>query len=116
MTQEIMKGFADAWSDKNVSAVMSYFTKDCEYRPSIYERNKECLKGKEQVEKAIMEIMQFDDSVQSVVYNGHIDKDIGFWEWEYVTAKGTVIKGCDFFRFKNNLIKTKNAYRKQIKS
>ncbi|MFD2587448.1 nuclear transport factor 2 family protein [Croceitalea marina] len=112
MTKERLLAFTKAWSHGDVGKVLHFFTEDCVYRPSVTNGLTERFIGKKEVEKAIKNMIQFDNSRSSKVSNIQIFGDFGFWEWEYITNKNECIVGCDVFKFRNEDIVEKNAYRK----
>lgn len=112
MTKQRLLAFARAWSTKNVDQVMLFFTEDCIYRPSVLEGEKEKFVGKPEVTQAIERMMLFDDSQSSKVSNLRVVDEFGFWEWEYLTKENKRISGCDMFKFRNESIIEKNAFRK----
>ncbi len=115
MTVEILKGFGNAWLDKNVDDVMRYFTEDCRYLPSVSSEQHQVFSGKEEVKKAIVMMMDLDNVLESKVGNIFIKDGFGFWEWEYTSNSGERVQGCDVFQFQGNLIRSKNAYRKVVR-
>jgi len=112
MNIDRLKAFADAWSNKNLPEIMSYFAQDCEYYPSVYKKGNDHFKGKSNVETAIKEILDFDNTSKSSVSDVYVRGNFGFWKWEYVNALNETTRGCDSFEFRNNLIASKNAFRK----
>lgn len=112
MTEERLLAFAHAWSNRSLDAIMEFFTEDCIYRPSVTSSEKQEFSGKEEVRCAIGQIIRFDDAVSSCVKNIKITGDFGFWEWEYLTANKGNVCGCDSFKFRNDSIIEKNAFRR----
>ncbi len=115
MTEEKLYEFAKAWSARNIDKVMSFFTADCLYSPSVIGAQNEAI-GKSAVSRLIELMMEYDDSVDSKVFNIHILDGFGFWEWEYKNANDSIIRGCDVFEFVGDKIKSKKAFRKLVYS
>ncbi|MDT0608465.1 nuclear transport factor 2 family protein [Croceitalea rosinachiae] len=112
MTEQHLLTFAEAWSTKNIDEVMRFFTEDCMYRPSIISDGKESYSGKSEVAQAVEKMMKLDNSLSSKVSNIYINGDFGFWEWKYKLSNNRNVTGCDLFKFRDDLITIKNAFRK----
>jgi len=115
MTKDGLLAFAKAWSEKNFDVVMEFFAENCVYRPSVFEEEKEHFVGKHEVAGAVEKMILFDEVQSSKVSNVMIVGEFGFWEWEYLTKENRRISGCDVFKFKNERIVEKNAFRKVSK-
>lgn len=116
MTKERLLDFAEAWSCGDLNKVMQFFEEDCIYQPSVANNIGERYLGKVAVRKAIEYMMKYDDTVSSSVRNIQIFGEVGLWEWDYFTKDKKHIQGCDVFRFKDDYILEKNAYRKIVNS
>lgn len=112
MTEERLLAFAQAWTERNVTEVMHFFTEDCVYKPSLLEGEIHTYAGKFEVEGAVSRMIAFDDASSTQVKNITIDGNFGFWEWVYENHEGTLTLGCDVFEFREDKIVSKNAYRK----
>lgn len=115
MTETRLHEFAKAWNDRNVDLVMSFFTDECCYSPSVIHSHPVAV-GKPAVLRLIELMMEYDDSVESKVFNIHILDGFGFWEWEYKNADDSITRGCDVFEFVGDRIKSKKAFRKLVYS
>ncbi|MEN1786140.1 MAG: nuclear transport factor 2 family protein [Bacteroidota bacterium] len=114
MTTDLMMAFAKAWATKDLDTILEFFTEDCIYSPSLRFEGAHEYQGKEAIKKAIQRLILFDNSTASSVSNLLIEGDRGYWQWQYHTATGDTMKGCDFFEFEGDRIKCKNAFRKVI--
>lgn len=111
MKSNLLLQFAEAWSRKDIPAVMEFFTEDCSYAPSIVD-HKIMATGKQEVAELIHKMILHDHARSTKVFNMHIHGNFGFWEWEYTTENDVLLRGCDIFEFDHNKIKIKNAFRK----
>lgn len=112
MTKEILLKFAEAWGNKNIHEIASFFTDDCIYKASVGPEPGLTYKGKANVIKGIKDMINHDSGSKAYVENIKIFEDFGAWEWTYVFKDKTIIYGCDLFEFQGNKIKSKNAFRK----
>jgi len=112
MNKEKLLAFSTAWKNGNVEEIMSFFSEDCIYKASVGSEPRTTFIGVKEVAIGIEKMIAFDNAVSSEVSNIKIDGDFGFWEWTYTYSNGDIVKGCDVFEFGEDLIKTKNAFRK----
>ncbi len=112
MKKEDLLLFAKLWQDVNIDQLMDLFTEDAIYKPSLGFKGKKHYEGREEISQAVKMIQEHDDSLHSEIKNIYIDGNFGFWEWEYTDRQGRKTEGCDVFKFKENKILEKNAFRK----
>ncbi len=117
MSVERLDAFLAVWNDRDVDAIMSYFTEDCVFHGSV---GSDLLgtthRGREEVRTGIESFLarnpqgRFDDAASWVA------GDRGAADWTFVTTgpDGTEVstRGCDLFEFDGDLIRVKNAFRK----
>ena len=118
MTLERLQAFDEAWARKDLSALMSFVTDDCEYHASIGPEPGQRFIGKEAVRRGFRIMLEHDSDCQSLPGAIYLCGDRGVAEWSYVkTDKGgnkTVTRGCDLFEFMGDKIRLKNAFRKCV--
>lgn len=112
MTQQRLFDFADAWANKDLKMVLSFFTDDGVYKASAGAEPGATYSGKERIAEGIKNMWLFDETVTSEIMGIVLCEKYGFWEWSYQLLNNETIRGCDFFKFQGNLIKEKNAFRK----
>jgi ketosteroid isomerase-like protein len=117
MTTARLKQFSDAWDRGDIDDVMSFFTEDCVFHPSIEETPGATFHGRTAVAEEFRRIFARDKIYQShsglhVVFGSY-----GYCEWSLVGPNGVgkvEIRGCDFFEFRGGMIAKKDAFRKSI--
>jgi ketosteroid isomerase-like protein len=113
VTAERLAEALAAWNEGNPDRVLAYFADDCAYHASFgpellgrsYVGRAEVLEGV----RAFFERYpdgQFEDTRVFVA------GDRGAAEWTFVAGE-TRVRGCDLFEFDGDLIRVKNAFRKQ---
>jgi len=112
MTKEILLKFAEAWGDKKIDEIASFFTNDCIYKASVGPEPGRTYRGKESVMKGVENMINHDSGGKAYVENIKIYEDFGVWEWSYVFKDKSIIFGCDLFEFEGDKIKMINAFRK----
>jgi len=90
MTELHLLAFSRVWLNKKAEEIMRFFTEDCLYQPSIPYGKKQFI-GKSELEKAVIQMLEFDETAFAEVHNIRIDGEFGFWEWTYKTWDGTQI-------------------------
>lgn len=114
MDKERLLEFANAWKTKDLTKVMSFFTDDCIYSPSVGEQRNTSFVGKKEVSNGIKKMMNHEDVKDVVLSNIMVNESFGFWEWNYALKNGGTEVGCDVFEFSGPRIKVKNAFRKSV--
>lgn len=112
MTPERLLDFADTWSRANVSQILEFFTDDGRYSPSVTGTSVAGYSGKNELRRGIAAMLARDAGSTAKVHNLWLHGDHGSWEWVYTFPDGRQEHGCDLFEFQDDLIKTKNAFRK----
>lgn len=113
MTAERLAEALEAWNTGDADRVLAYFADHCSYHASfgseLYGRTYE---GRDAVREGVRAFFErypdgrFEDTTVFVA------GDRGAAEWTFV-AGDVKIRGCDLFEFDGDLIRTKNAFRKQ---
>ena len=118
MTPERLAEALAAWNTHDAERVLAYFAADCAYHASFgpeplgrsYAGRGEVLEGVRRFFERYPD-GRFEDTEVFVA------GDRGAAEWTFVAteaAGGVVrVRGCDLFEFDGDLIRTKNAFRKQ---
>jgi ketosteroid isomerase-like protein len=119
MTPERLAEFGEAWNHHDVELVMDYMAEECAYYASFgsspagesYVGRKAIREGVRRFFKAYPD-GRFEDA--SVFVAG----DRGVAEWTFVATRtdGSVMRtrGCDLLEFEGDMVKTKDAFRKQL--
>ncbi len=115
MTVERLQQFSAAWNAADLPAVMSFFTEDCVFLPSVEDRPGLAFHGKQSVAEAFARIFARDAGFGSRSGLHVVLGRYGYCEWSLVVEEGDQpmeIRGCDFFEFRGDLICRKDAFRK----
>jgi ketosteroid isomerase-like protein len=121
MTPERLAEALAAWNTHDAERVLAYFTADCSYHASFGpEPRGRSYTGRGEVLDGVRRFFErypdgrFEDT--EVFTAG----DRGAAEWTFVAteANGAELRvcGCDLFEFDGDLIRTKDAFRKQRES
>ena len=113
MTPDRLAQALEAWNTGDPDRVVAYFADDSAYHASFgSELLGKSYVGKEAVREGVRAFFErypdgrFEDTTVFVA------GDRGAAEWTFV-ADGVRVHGCDLFEFEDDLIRTKNAFRKQ---
>ncbi|MCC6221887.1 MAG: nuclear transport factor 2 family protein [Thermoleophilia bacterium] len=117
MTAERLDAFLAAWNDRDVDAIMSYFTEECVFHASVgLELTGTTYRGRAEVRAGIEAFLarnprgRFDDA------SSWVAGDRGAADWTFVTSgpdgAEVATRGCDLFEFDGDLIRVKDAFRK----
>jgi uncharacterized protein (TIGR02246 family) len=113
VTAERLAEALEAWNTRDPDRVVAYFADDCAYHasfgPELLGRSYENRDAVREGVRAFFERYpdgRFEDTEVFVA------GDRGAAEWTFV-AEGVRVHGCDLFEFEGDLIRTKNAFRKQ---
>lgn len=118
MTADRLAEALAAWNTRDADRVLAYFAEDCVYHasfgPELLGRS---YRGRAEVLEGVRQFFvryadgRFEDTEVFVA------GDRGAAEWTFVAteANGRMlrVRGCDLFEFEDDLIRTKNAFRKQ---
>lgn len=118
MTTARLQQFSDAWDRADINAVMSFFTDDCVFHPSVEETPGATFRGRVAVAEAFQRIFARDKAYQSRSGLHVVFGPYGYCEWSLVGHEGAErveIRGCDFFEFREGKIAKKDAFRKSIR-
>jgi uncharacterized protein (TIGR02246 family) len=118
MTPERLAEALEAWNTRNAERVLGYFADDCAYHASFgSDLLGRSYVGRDEVLDGVRRFFErypdgrFEDTQVFVA------GDRGAAEWTFVAteADGSElrVRGCDLFEFDGDLIRTKNAFRKQ---
>lgn len=115
-TIEIVRRFSEAWSRRDLDAIMAFFTEDCIYSASVGPEPGTTFCGRAGVRAGIEAMFRHDAA--STVEPGRIfaDGNKVFSEWIYRFPQGSgrvPAHGCDVFEFEGDRIRLKDAFRKQ---
>jgi uncharacterized protein (TIGR02246 family) len=113
MTAARLAEALEAWNTHDAEEVLRWFADDCSYHASFGPE----LLGRSYVGRAeVLEgVRHFFERYPDGRFEGttvFVAGDRGAAEWTFV-ADDVRIRGCDLFEFEGDLIRTKNAFRKQ---
>jgi uncharacterized protein (TIGR02246 family) len=113
VTAEQLAEALEAWNARDAEQVLRWFAADCAYHASFGpEPLGRSYLGRDAVLEGVRAFFErypdgrFEDTTVFVAGQR------GAAEWTFV-AEGARIRGCDLFEFDGDLIRTKNALRKQ---
>jgi hypothetical protein len=117
MTAERLDAFLEAWNDRDVDAIMSYFAEGCVYHASVGpELLGATFRGREEVRAGVAAFLARNPQGRFENGSSLVMGDRGAAEWTFVTTgpDGDEVstRGCDLFEFDGDLIRVKNAFRK----
>ena len=112
----VLVKFGEAWSGKNLDALMSLVTDDCIYAASVGPEPGETFIGRDAVRAGFAALLAYDAGGESLEGRIAILGELGLAEWAYelrdASGRTTVVRGCDIFEFTGILIRRKDAFRK----
>ena len=112
----VLVKFGEAWSGKNLDALMSLVTDDCTYAASVGPEPGETFIGRNAVRAGFAALLAYDAGGESREGRVAILGELGVAEWAYelrdASGRATVVRGCDIFEFTGTLIRRKDAFRK----
>jgi ketosteroid isomerase-like protein len=117
MTEERLVAFGEAWNAHDADLVLSFMTDDCVFHASVGpDLLGKTYVGAEDVRRGVRAFFdrypdgRFDDG--SVFVAG--DRGASEWTFSWTGEDGERVglRGCDLFEFEGDLIKVKNAFRK----
>jgi ketosteroid isomerase-like protein len=115
MTVERLLAFSAAWNRAALDEVMSFFTEDCVFLPSVEAVPNEAFRGRAAVAREFARIFERDGHFESRSGLHLVCGDFGYCEWSLVVTEDgreVEVRGCDFFVFSGGLIARKDAFRK----
>ena len=117
MTAERLDAFLAAWNDRDVDAIMSYFTEDCVFHGSVgADLLGTTYRGREEMRAGIEAFLARNPTGRFEDASSWVAGDRGAADWTFLTTGpdgGEVAtRGCDLFEFDGDLIRVKNAFRK----
>lgn len=117
MTEERLAAFGEAWNAHDADLVLSFMSDDCVFHASVGpDLLGRTYVGADDVRRGVQAFFdrypdgRFDDS--SVFVAG--DRGMSEWTFSWTGDDGArvALRGCDLFEFEGDLIKVKNAFRK----
>ena len=113
MTADQLTRALEAWNTGDAEEVTRWFADDCAYHasfgPDLLGRS---YVGREQVLEGVRRFFERYPDGRFEDLTVFVAGDRGAAEWTFL-ADGTQVRGCDLFEFDGDLIRTKNAFRKQ---
>lgn len=117
--QSLLKAFGEAFNRHDASALVSMMTPDCVFRTAMGDTSGgNAIVGREAVKKAFEgTFAAFPDARWNARGPDLVVGDRGVSEWTFVATRATDgagfdADGVDLFTFKDGLIATKDAFRK----
>ncbi len=120
MTAERLAEFGEAWNHHDVDLVMSYMAEECAYYASFGTTpSGTSYVGREEVREGVGRFFEAYPDGRFIDSSVFVVGDRGAAEWTFVATEpdGTAMKtrGCDLFEFEGDKVKTKDAFRKQLR-
>ena len=116
--RELIERFTQAWTKRDVAAVMALMTDDCEFYPSVGPEPGGSYFGREEVTRAYNSYIggPADPAVTAGPTTVHIGDTFAVTQWstriERPGEEIVTVFGCDVFLFERGAIKSKATYRK----
>lgn len=112
----VLVKFGEAWTGKNLDALMSFVTDDCIYAASVGPEPGETFIGRDAVRAGFAALLAYNAGGESREGRIAMLGELGLAEWAYelrdASGRTTVVRGCDIFEFTGILIRRKDAFRK----
>ncbi|NQX35872.1 nuclear transport factor 2 family protein [Herbiconiux sp. VKM Ac-2851] len=117
MTPEVLAAFSDAWTRRDLEALMSHVTDDCVYSASVGPEPGQTWSGKEQVREGFALMLAFDTGQERHEEENPIiagTRGAATWSFTGAGPDGKVLttRGCDIYEFRDGKIARKDAFRK----
>jgi len=113
VTAEQLAEALEAWNSHDAEQVVRWFADECGYHasfgPELLGRS---YFGRDAVLEGVRAFFERYPDGRFEETTVFVAGDRGAAEWTFV-ADGVRIRGCDLFEFEGELIRTKNAFRKQ---
>jgi ketosteroid isomerase-like protein len=118
MTAVRLSAFFDAWNAHDVDAIVSYFTPDGAYHASIGpDDTGTAFVGTDELRRGVTAFLANYGDVHYTDLNIGMAGDRAFASWTFhgVSPAGEAMtyKGVDLFEFEGEMIRVKDAYRKE---
>ena len=117
-TEEIIREVAAAWGRADLTALMKFIADDCVYCASVGPEPGETFVGREAVHAGFAKLLAHDSD--GVAVPGEIraagDWVVSTWAYRKPGRDGgeMLVRGCDVFVFRDEMIIRKDAFRKSI--
>jgi hypothetical protein len=112
MTIERLDRFMDAWNAHDVDAIVSFFADDCTFHASVGPALMgTTYTGRDEVRRGVAAFFERYPDGRFEDASGFVAGDRGASEWTFKSGE-TAVRGCDLFEFEGDLIRVKNAFRK----
>ncbi|MBF4571665.1 nuclear transport factor 2 family protein [Herbiconiux sp. VKM Ac-1786] len=117
MTPEVLAAFSDAWTRRDLDALMSHVTDDCVYSASVGPEPGQTWSGKEQVREGFALMLAFDTGQERHEEENPIiagTRGAATWSFTGAGPDGKILttRGCDIYEFRDGKIARKDAFRK----
>lgn len=116
MTLERLAEFGAAWRRRDLDALMSFMTDDCEFRASVGPEPGATFTGAEAVRNGFAQMLAYDAAAEGHGGHAFIHGNLGVSQWSFRYDRGdgspTEVRGCDIYEFQGDRIRVKDAYRK----
>lgn len=117
MTPEVLAAFSDAWTRRDLEALMSHVTDDCVYSASVGPEPGQTWSGREQVREGFALMLAFDTGQERHEEENPIiagTRGAATWSFTGAGPDGKVLttRGCDIYEFRDGKIARKDAFRK----
>jgi hypothetical protein len=106
----------DAWQQRDLDRTAACFAHNGEYFASVGPLPGQRAKGRGEIRKLIEAMFALDGDTNATFTDLSIAGATATWKWRYELAHGSVELGCDFFKFSDQRILLKDAYRKVVGS
>lgn len=117
MTPEVLAAFSDAWTRRDLEALMSHVTDDCVYSASVGPEPGRTWTGREQVREGFALMLAFDTGQERHEEGPPLiagSRGAATWSFTGSGPDGAVqvTRGCDIYEFRGGRIARKDAFRK----
>jgi ketosteroid isomerase-like protein len=117
MTTERLEAFMDAWNAHDVDAIVAFFADDCAFHASVGpELMGASHLGRDEVRRGVAAFFERYPDGRFEDASAFVAGDRGASEWTFVFSgpdgAEMAVRGCDLFEFDGDLIRVKNAFRK----
>jgi ketosteroid isomerase-like protein len=116
----LLAAFTEAWTAKDLEAVMDLMADDCVFRASVGPEPGSSFVGRDEVRRGFGLFLVPDAGPPPATENGetlvHADFAVTRWTLRWPRAEGgpVEVRGCDVFEFEGERIKLKDTYRKTL--
>jgi hypothetical protein len=118
MTIDRLTRFFDAWNDHDVGTIVEYFTSDGAYLASIGpDDGGTAFHGTEEIRRGVAAFLGMYQNAHYADLVIGMDEERAFASWTFsgsnAGGEDVTYRGVDLFEFDGDLIKLKDAYRKE---